>query len=80
MDTPQKIELIQKQLDAVNADHEVSDVNAWKHQNEVAVRLALGVENPTYKKLVDVRFTPAMVSYGPGRDSTPQFDIARRRA
>ncbi|WP_175401088.1 TIR domain-containing protein [Gordonia sp. UCD-TK1] len=79
MDATQKIALVQKQLDAVDETGTVVDTQEWAHHNEVAVRLCLGTDNPTYKKLRQVKFTPGAVVSGPGIDNTGTYERAKRR-
>ncbi len=82
METAKKIALIQAQLDAVDEQYDVDDFEAWKHQNEVAVRLALGTHNPTYEKLVDVRFTSPITIFNPANraDSVMKQERANEAA
>ncbi|UQX09364.1 hypothetical protein [Candidatus Mycobacterium methanotrophicum] len=48
VDPQRKIAIVQQQIDAATDDDGVADVNVRVHQNEVALRSALGTENPTY--------------------------------
>ncbi|WP_326601845.1 nucleotide-binding protein [Rhodococcus sp. PD04] len=68
MKREQKIALVQAQLDLVNSNGDVDDLEQWKHQNEVAIRNALGIDNPTYKKLVSVKFAPSVYYSGMGNE------------
>ncbi|WP_067657230.1 TIR domain-containing protein [Nocardia harenae] len=75
MDHKRKIATIQKQIDAVDSDGDIADLEYWRAQNDVALRTTLGVDNPTYKKLADVSFTP-LAFFSDSPDSV--FDSARR--
>lgn len=34
----------------MDGNHEIADLDFWKHQNEVAVRIALGADIPNDRK------------------------------
>ncbi|MET9211790.1 MULTISPECIES: nucleotide-binding protein [Mycobacteriales] len=68
MDHERKIATIQKQIDAVDGNGDVADLEHWQAQNEVALRTTLGVDNPTYKKLMTVGFTPGIAYAGMSND------------
>ncbi len=60
MNLQRKIETIQKQIDSVDSNGEVNDLEHWSTGNEIALRNTIGVDNPTYKRLVKISFTPGV--------------------